>query len=220
MATVKSIRHTRGASGAVDTASAAMLVGPLGVHVRALRDDVRETDQVRLEALVTGLGSVLESVAHSDDPAEVNAPVRQARALLEMLEDALPGDSSASRQIVLQSIASIQALLGVPSEQRAIDESDGADARHAAKARPSAGTDSEAAARQEVGRSAAFEVQVLSEMLREHIVANDPGAETAVMARGVLKRISDLSDIMFEAVFQDEAEREDLETLERRLGDK
>jgi hypothetical protein len=198
----------------VDTASAAMLVESLAVHVRALREHVQESDQVRLEALVAGLGPVLESVAHSDDPADVALPVMQARALLEMLEDSLPCDSSAARQLVLQSIASMQALLGVPGPERAIYE----DAEE--PKRPPAVARSKGDPRIRLASSANYEVMLLSDLLLRHVAANDPGAEIAAIARGVLTRIHTLSDIIFEAVIQDGAEREDLDTLQRKLGEK
>jgi hypothetical protein len=74
-------------------------------------------------------------------------------------------------------------------------------------------------ARKDVCQSATYEVQLLAEMLREKIAAYDPGAEVATLARGVLKRISELSDIIFEAVIQDESERASVDELQRRLGD-
>lgn len=74
--------------------------------------------------------------------------------------------------------------------------------------------------RHELAFSANFEVQLLANTLRELIVKNNPGAEIATTSRGILKRISDLSDIVFEAVFQDEKEREPTEDLLRKLGDK
>jgi hypothetical protein len=155
MATVKSIRDRKNAPTTVDTASAAMLVESLAVHVQALRERVQESDQVRLEALVAGLGPVLESVAHSDDPAEVAAPAMHARALLEMLEDALPGDSSAARQLVLQSIASMQALLGVAADQRAWQ--------------PEPEPRSDAAASLSDASGAAYRISVLVDMISQEL---------------------------------------------------
>lgn len=74
--------------------------------------------------------------------------------------------------------------------------------------------------RHELGFDANFEVQVLANTLRDLINRHDPGAEIATAARGILMRIHDLSDIVFEAVFQDEDQRATMDVLRRQLGDR
>lgn len=106
---------------AIDIASAELLVPDLAKLVEGLRGRTEPAIQIRLEALAAGLGPILASVAASDDEAEIDAPVRQARALLEMLEDALPPGPTLDEGVP-RSIARIQALLGVPADQRAFIE--------------------------------------------------------------------------------------------------
>lgn len=70
--------------------------------------------------------------------------------------------------------------------------------------------------RLEVARVACFEVQQLAEMLLEYIEKNDSSGQNAPAMRGGLMRLSDLSDIIHEAVITDEPE--DDAKLTRRLG--
>jgi hypothetical protein len=105
----------------IDVASAAQIVPDLTKLVQGLRGRTEAAVQIRLEALAAALGPILEPVAHSGERSEIDAPVKQACALLEMMEDTLSGPSDES---VLRSIAAIQALLGVPAEQRAFDDTD------------------------------------------------------------------------------------------------
>jgi hypothetical protein len=75
------------------------------------------------------------------------------------------------------------------------------------------------AARHELARTATFEVQVLAQTLRTFIEGHDPGAEIAVVARGILTRICDLSDIVFESVINNDVDRDnDVPSLARQLG--
>lgn len=72
--------------------------------------------------------------------------------------------------------------------------------------------------RRSIGTTANHEVQLLADMLAERIAAQDGGSEIALIARGVLMRIHDLSDIVFEALIQDEGEHEPIDSLQRKLG--
>lgn len=72
--------------------------------------------------------------------------------------------------------------------------------------------------RHDIARDATYEVQVLAITLRKVIEETDPGAEIAAAARGILTRISDLSDILYEAVINDDKDREDIPTLRRKMG--
>jgi hypothetical protein len=74
------------------------------------------------------------------------------------------------------------------------------------------------AARHEIARDATYEAQVLALTLRKLIEQHDTGAEIAAAARGILTRISDLSDIVYEAVVNDDNDREDIRSLQRKLG--
>jgi hypothetical protein len=73
-------------------------------------------------------------------------------------------------------------------------------------------------ARHELARTANFEVQVLAVTLRKLIEANDPGAEIAVVSRGILTRISDLSEVVFDAVINDDEDRDDVPSLVKKAG--
>jgi hypothetical protein len=74
------------------------------------------------------------------------------------------------------------------------------------------------AARHELARTANYEVQALALTLRKFIETNDPGAEIAVVARGILTRISDLSDVVFDAVINDDDSRDDVPALVKKAG--
>ncbi|MDP3251622.1 MAG: hypothetical protein Q8M77_06890 [Hydrogenophaga sp.] len=71
--------------------------------------------------------------------------------------------------------------------------------------------------RLEVARVACFEVQQLAEMLQEYIEKYDSSGQNAPAMRGSLMRLSNLSDIIYEAVITDEPEVGDDE-LTRRMG--
>jgi hypothetical protein len=73
-------------------------------------------------------------------------------------------------------------------------------------------------ARHELARTANYEVQALALTLRKFIEANDPGAEIAVVSRGILTRISDLSEVVFDAVINDDDNRDDVATLVKKAG--
>jgi hypothetical protein len=76
----------------------------------------------------------------------------------------------------------------------------------------------EAQAMREIALDANFEVLQLAKVLRKLIEDRDAGAEIATVARGILTRIGDLSDIVFEAVLKEGDDREDLPTLRRKMG--
>lgn len=69
----------------------------------------------------------------------------------------------------------------------------------------------------EVGRDANFEIRCLASELRKLIDASRVGAEGAAVARGMLRRVADLSDIVFEAFVQDDSDGRDLREASRRL---
>lgn len=74
------------------------------------------------------------------------------------------------------------------------------------------------AARHRLACSANFEVQALADTLRKLIETSDAGAEISVISRGILTRISDLSDVVFDAVLNDDDERADVPTLAKKAG--
>ena len=74
------------------------------------------------------------------------------------------------------------------------------------------------AARHELARTANYEIQVLALMLKKAIEKDDHGAEIAVVSRGILARISDLSDVVFDAVINDDDERADVSALVKKAG--
>lgn len=73
----------------------------------------------------------------------------------------------------------------------------------------------------EIAAEAIYETQVLALMLRSVIGREKVAvaAEVAAAARGILTRISDLSDILFEAVIQEHGERHSIQELRRKLGE-
>jgi hypothetical protein len=75
-------------------------------------------------------------------------------------------------------------------------------------------------ARWELAHSANIEVGLLAGHLLAEIMDGQRDAfELRIIARGLLKRIADLSEITSEALFLgNQEEREEVETLERRLG--
>jgi hypothetical protein len=74
------------------------------------------------------------------------------------------------------------------------------------------------AARHELARTANYEVQALALALRKFIEENDPGAEIAVVSRGILTRISDLSEVVFDAIINDDEDRDDVPNLVKKAG--
>lgn len=72
--------------------------------------------------------------------------------------------------------------------------------------------------RLEIGRAANYEIQMLATLLADRVATNCPDAEISAIARGILKRISDLSDIVYESFINDESERESVGALQRHLG--
>jgi hypothetical protein len=80
--------------------------------------------------------------------------------------------------------------------------------------------DSVESERWELAKSANIEIGLLAgQLLSEIMDAQRQDFELRIVVRGLLKRIADLSDITNEALFlANEDEREDVETLERRLG--
>jgi hypothetical protein len=84
--------------------------------------------------------------------------------------------------------------------------------------KPMQDTQQQDALRFEIGRSANFEVEQMAGALMKIVSDHDDGSELSVIARGMLMRISNLSDIVFEAVFQDESERDSVSDLQRKLG--
>jgi hypothetical protein len=74
------------------------------------------------------------------------------------------------------------------------------------------------AARHSITRDATFEVQILADTLRTHVEQNCDDANVATAVRGILTRISDLSNIIYEAAVCDETERQDVTSLCKKLG--
>ena len=68
--------------------------------------------------------------------------------------------------------------------------------------------------RQEIARRACYEVQQLANMLREYIEKNDSSGQDAPAMRSGLMRLSDLSDIIYEAAITDEPSETDAELVE------
>lgn len=75
------------------------------------------------------------------------------------------------------------------------------------------------AERHSIASDATYEVQVLALMLRSFLVKEQGGADLVAAGRGILTRIADLSDILFEAVIQEDTERHSTEDLRRKLGE-
>lgn len=72
--------------------------------------------------------------------------------------------------------------------------------------------------RHELARTANYEVQMLAITLRDLIESCDVGSEISVIARGILTRISDLSDVVYESVINDDNDREDVSWLASKVG--
>lgn len=75
------------------------------------------------------------------------------------------------------------------------------------------------AERHAIASDATYEVQVLALMLRRFLEKEQGGADLVAAGRGILTRIADLSDILFEAVIQEDAERHSVQDLRRKLGE-
>jgi hypothetical protein len=75
-------------------------------------------------------------------------------------------------------------------------------------------------ARWELAQGANIEIGLLAGLLMSEVMdAQRQDFELRIIARGLLKRIADLSEIANEALFlADQDDREDAEALERRLG--
>ncbi|MDO9438549.1 hypothetical protein [Hydrogenophaga sp.] len=71
--------------------------------------------------------------------------------------------------------------------------------------------------RREVARVACFEIEMLSEVLQTYVENHDESGEISPAIRGSLMRLSELSDLIFEAVVAKERDVSDLE-LVRRIG--
>lgn len=74
------------------------------------------------------------------------------------------------------------------------------------------------ATRHSIAQDATFEIQALALKLRSVLEGCFSEGQTEAIARGVLTRISDLSDIIFESVIQDEEDRESANSLMKKLG--
>ena len=70
---------------------------------------------------------------------------------------------------------------------------------------------------EEVGRDANFEIRCLAVELRKLTDSSNTGAGEAAVARGMLRRVVELSDIVFDAFVQDDNDGRDLREASRRL---
>lgn len=72
--------------------------------------------------------------------------------------------------------------------------------------------------RLEIARCACFEVQQLANLLRDYIETNDSNGQGAPAMRSGLMRLSDLSDIIYDAAITDEPSDTDNELVEKFGG--
>ncbi|MBL0420506.1 hypothetical protein JI739_09150 [Ramlibacter sp. AW1] len=70
---------------------------------------------------------------------------------------------------------------------------------------------------QDVGREANFEIRCLARALWTVIERSDTGSEDTVIARGMLRRVAELSELVHEAFVQDDDDERSLKEAASRL---
>jgi hypothetical protein len=197
----------------------------------AFGDGMEETgDASRQLALMQSLAMMVGKMAQGIQ--QEDALAHWSRQLLQMLEDnahAAAADVPAMLRFY-KAVGQMQALLGVPEDRRAwspelqekADKDFPLDENGASSSGLNSGmTDTLPTMdvpRHDIASRATYEVQILALTLRDVIEETDTSAEIEAAARGILTRISDLSDILFEAVINDDEGREDIPTLRRKMG--
>jgi hypothetical protein len=195
-------------------------VGAALASLPALIDAVRtamdgapewEDERTETEALLAGLEPILTKAVRSTDADHVGYCARQALVLLGQLREVFPQacQDIPRAERAMESIGGVQKLLG-------FDEA----AEEHTKSSAARAIDIVDEERWNLAHSANFEINLLAEQLLTEIMDGDRDAfELRIMARGMLKRIADLSGITHEALFLgDEKERDDVEKLQGKLG--